>query len=240
MPNWCENQVTISGDNLQLEYLMSMVDPLWYPSKEEEEQLLQENPNWFRNCFSFNEIIPMPKELIFSSAPALIAKTKEEEDSFINKGISDYITLEESKRRTALYGTDDWHNWSIINWGCKWNIDQSDLTIISYNEICYYFSTPWSPPEGVLENLSKRFPELEFNIIATDYTLPYRYKMNLQNGYWILEEDITFEVIEEINGIFESEKLVEGNGTSEFSSSVGISPNEFNFSEFIEPLSSSR
>ena len=59
------------------------------------------------------------------------------------------------------YGERDWYDWSIENWGTKWNAGDTvvDSDIIE-------FQTAWSTPIPVFVELSKR---LEDTTIAVDY-----------------------------------------------------------------------
>lgn len=56
----------------------------------------------------------------------------------------------------------DWYEWSINNWGTKWNAYGYDKnTDYSKNENLY-FQTAWSAPHSVLEKLTEMFPDIEF------------------------------------------------------------------------------
>lgn len=61
------------------------------------------------------------------------------------------------------YGFPDWYEWSIENWGTKWNsYGYEDLP--SYEEGCasLRFQTAWSAPEPILHKLSEIYPEVTF------------------------------------------------------------------------------
>jgi hypothetical protein len=49
------------------------------------------------------------------------------------------------------YGADNWYDWSLQNWGTKWNC--SDAFI---NESGMSFTTAWSPPLPVIAVLAKK------------------------------------------------------------------------------------
>lgn len=82
------------------------------------------------NLFDFNKVIPMP-ENIYRGAVG-----KEEE---------------------ALYGKNNWYDWSIENWGTKWNSVDAEL-----RENCFVFDTAWSPCSPVISTLAEMFPEARF------------------------------------------------------------------------------
>lgn len=54
---------------------------------------------------------------------------------------------------TREFGASDWYNWSIINWGTKWNA--YDVNYFPHNENAFVvtFDTAWSPPDAVFEAL---------------------------------------------------------------------------------------
>ena len=60
------------------------------------------------------------------------------------------------------YGYLTWYGWSCDNWGTKWNSAETSIEdrCDDYDkpELCYHFSTAWSPPVPVIKELSKQFP----------------------------------------------------------------------------------
>ena len=80
------------------------------------------------NPFDFNKIIPMPDN--------------------IYKG-------DIGREELELYGKNNWYDWSIKNWGTKWN---SRDTYVSGNSICFW--TAWSPCLPIIEAMSKLFPDV--------------------------------------------------------------------------------
>ena len=97
--------------------------------------------------FSFNGTYSMPKTLRITAGTHL---------SFIEK-IKKYINI-------RLYGYDNWYNWSIANWGTKWDACESN---ICHNDIYYFavsFDTAWSPPIAWIDNIMQDFPDLCFTL----------------------------------------------------------------------------
>ena len=86
------------------------------------------------NDFDFNNIIPMPEELKDTVSGSESAKPE-------------WQKLK-SKELKEKFGADDWYNWSINNWGTKWNsvdteVEQRDGTLI------YRFNTAWDAPRRI-------------------------------------------------------------------------------------------
>lgn len=63
------------------------------------------------------------------------------------------------------YGYTDWYDWSIANWGTKWNANP-DYQELEDGEC--YFETAWSPPIPVISKLSKLNPDDEITHFFLD------------------------------------------------------------------------
>jgi hypothetical protein len=59
---------------------------------------------------------------------------------------------------------DGWYDWAVENWGTKWDLDENPLLPDSFQdkEILFDFDTAWSPPMGVINALSEKFPDDHF------------------------------------------------------------------------------
>ena len=60
-------------------------------------------------------------------------------------------------KERETYGSDNWYDWSIDNWGTKWNACYSD---VSGNTLD--FETAWSAPHPVIAKLAELFPDVRF------------------------------------------------------------------------------
>lgn len=78
----------------------------------------------------FNKIIPMPEHIFRGN-----------------------LGSEELEK----YGTDNWYDWSISNWGTKWN--SYEPAPFDGGDTIEFF-TAWSAPHPILEQLSKQFPDV--------------------------------------------------------------------------------
>ncbi len=67
------------------------------------------------------------------------------------------------------YGYKNWYDWSVANWGTKWNAGGSDNEdmIVDYDEdvddtgiALFTFSSAWAPPVGVYQKLKELHPDL--------------------------------------------------------------------------------
>jgi hypothetical protein len=76
------------------------------------------------------------------------------------------------------YGFDDWYDWSVANWGSKWNACESDVLDTTVEEALadnketasaeLRFDTAWSWPEPILRKVVSMFPELVFEMAADE------------------------------------------------------------------------
>jgi hypothetical protein len=57
-------------------------------------------------------------------------------------------------------------DWSIENWGTKWNA--YSFTLIGEHPLEFRFDTAWSFPEPVFKELARTFPRLKFNCTVFD------------------------------------------------------------------------
>ena len=61
------------------------------------------------------------------------------------------------------YGSNNWYDWNIANWGTKWNSygydDAEENNLAGENIIT--FNTAWSAPHPVVEKLSEMFPDVD-------------------------------------------------------------------------------
>lgn len=111
MPNWCNNEVTVYGEEEHIKEFKEYCygewyhgkcgrQEIWVPNREATEAPYGEykdNPDYCgegefldtcdkqRSEFSFRSILPMPKELEHTSSPARIFDTQDEVDEYITE-----------------------------------------------------------------------------------------------------------------------------------------------------------
>ena len=159
MPNWCSNEVAITGSAEDIKVLHKLLG----------------------DKMDFNKIIPMPEELHGTKSPTtilsqedydkavaerMVIQAKEEktvhDNMVLNCGIG--ITQEMSDTLVEKYGFNNWYEWSVNNWGTKWNIGndegQGDWGDTSVH---FTFYTAWSPPEPIYNALAEKYPNLDID-----------------------------------------------------------------------------
>lgn len=217
MPNWITNQVTFSGNE---EVIARM-----------REEIKGEGDERF---IDFNKIAPIPSELVNTTTPPNIISQEEYDqqeeriakgeltDSEKNWGISRGITQEMHDDLRKRFGYADWYGWQINNWGTKWNASES----VEFDD-SIEFNTAWSTPFNLLVALSKKYPEVRFEIRYADEDFGYNVgEYALQNGEEVecnIPEGGTYEAYVmamevqygDIRGYFDSNEEVFSNDYTE-------------------------
>jgi len=139
MPNHCENNLTITGDQKVIDaWLRSNTSPARYRSEEGEGSL---------ELLSFDCAVPMPSELKHTRVPA-------HED-----GEREY-----QQRLTEKHGHGNWYEWSIANWGTKWDAYDYREVWHGHTELLAEFSTAWTPPLEWFHSMVVHWPKLQFRL----------------------------------------------------------------------------
>jgi len=76
----------------------------------------------------------------------------------------------------------DWYKWRCENWGCKWDASEVSYTMYNNKKCEYTFSTPWNYPLPWLKTVSKKYPELIFNIKYEDEGFSFFGTSIIKNG----------------------------------------------------------
>jgi len=54
------------------------------------------------------------------------------------------------KEQPLVDGYDNWYDWRVANWGCKWDVDADNLEYTDNGDgtavISGWFDSPWGPP----------------------------------------------------------------------------------------------
>lgn len=65
------------------------------------------------------------------------------------------------------YGAMDWYQWSLKNWGTKWNSKVLQIEELPEG-VELVFDTAWSPPEPIFKELSRLYPRVRMDITSFD------------------------------------------------------------------------
>ena len=66
--------------------------------------------------------------------------------------------LEKEKANIAAYGYKNWYDWSVANWGTKWDISGEEAAVSEDGlSLTVYFQSAWSPPIEAYSVLEEKF-----------------------------------------------------------------------------------
>ena len=195
MPNHVTNRLEINADRETVQKVMNFLK-----GKTDDDNT---------PCYiDFNNIIPMPEELLIekSSSGDLGMKYLEamqlkpfyfllDDDAL--RTIQWIEGLAEKDRKEALqlgasylenrkkYGYPTWYEWSTATWGTKWNAFNQNFE----EPNVLWFDTAWEGVPLLIQTLSEIFPDVEFQYAYADEDLGSNVgKGTIRNG----ETDMTF------------------------------------------------
>jgi hypothetical protein len=179
MPNHVTNILIISGPEELVTKIKSEIAGVYDDSDEER-------------LIDFNKIMPAPPSLNITSGTttdyglAILkyragdtkeierilsypwgAKYRDAEDlieDLIANGRANLVEAQMALDNIRDYGYQDWKDWSINNWGTKWNAYSHSAR----EDGAIKFETAWSTPYPVMEALSRKYPEAVIKVRYAD------------------------------------------------------------------------
>ena len=135
MPNWCNNKVKVFGEPEQL----AQVAKIFKDEKSIFNNIIQ-SPDWKR----------LPNE------KGQFPQLEQHKNPKTGEVMWETYNFPDGKN------DDRWYHWCIENWGTKWDVSELD---IEYDDevLELTFSTAWSPPEGIMQELKDKYPDLGFS-----------------------------------------------------------------------------
>jgi hypothetical protein len=150
MPNWTSNRISIDGEPADLRAFLEAV-------------------KWEDQIFDFNRIIPMPELLKrtvsgFRTIDGNEVRSWIEETDADGKPVPRCFTPEEQAELQRI-GFSNWYDWSIANWGTKWNASRPEVYDASTDcgNVEIFFQTAWCAPLPVFLRIKDMFPKLSFD-----------------------------------------------------------------------------
>lgn len=138
-----------SQDGLKL-YIASL-NPLLpdFGNKEEKCQSIKDFAKKLMEAFD-EDIMNSPRNYLLKGKEIKDAKEKYQDK------LSEVIELGKKVfHNLSRYGFADWYDWSIENWGTKWNTTNTKID----EDGNLVFDTAWTPPFAAMEELSKMHPD---------------------------------------------------------------------------------
>jgi hypothetical protein len=167
------------------------------------------------HLLNLDSLLPMPSELRMVSSPVKIMSQEEIDKQWADwkaakevGNVSSFdsdkpfglgITKERSDSYKAKYGTDNWYDWAIANWGSKWGVyDEGEWNITEVEDdgltsAGINYQTAWSPVTNAWERISKNYPTLEFFHEFADEGGGFVGNQLIQNGNIIEDNDYEWD-----------------------------------------------
>ena len=191
MPNHVTTQCVITGPDKELERLRTTV--IGVPEGDDQEtldfNLIIPMPETLKSTIAGSDanlgievLTGKPKPCIFAgiSSHSYLDSQRIQELGIAN--IDELRAWAEKERPDAIEagkaaiaahretGFYDWYDWSIANWGTKWNsyrfsIDNADVVA---DRLSILFDTAWGFPGQIFEKLARTFPTLRFECTCFD------------------------------------------------------------------------
>ena len=175
MPNHVQNRITFDGNQEQIKDMLNDI----------------KNDDYGIGTIDFNKVIPMPSELAITCGSdtdnglkayhSFVKELIDNEnldiqtiDVYVTDREREYLKVHPNIKEDVFllgkqaflniqnYGSPTWYEWSINNWGTKWNAYGYEEGV-DYNKADgLYFQTAWAAPHPILCELSKKYPEITF------------------------------------------------------------------------------
>lgn len=177
MPNHVENIITLKGDEQKIREMLEAIKNDNYGLGTIDFNKIIPMPNSLnieagsrtdRGLKVYKEFI---SQFLFDRKETDVLKISAEELAESEKTFlaqrTDIETDEWDFGKTAWnniqnYGAPTWYEWSINNWGTKWNAYGYEEDT-DYSEMeNLWFRTAWSAPHPVIEKLAEMYPEITF------------------------------------------------------------------------------
>lgn len=214
MPNWCYNNMKITGKSVHLQKFISDITVQVTEERTKDDGTKEK---YKVKHLSISELYPCPDELRKYTAP-LSGRISGDNKSKELTG-NDLERLRNYLR--SAYGASDWYEWCCSHWGTKWGDTDTDLTSHSFDhnnpeeeldkisdtdtELTLYYQTAWSPATGLITRVSELYPNLIFQVVSTEESEMFAMWEVFHNGTIIGTDSGITEPPAEISDIYVSE-----------------------------------
>tara|TARA_R110000868_G_scaffold409807_2_gene696094 strand:- start:2206 stop:2904 length:699 start_codon:yes stop_codon:yes gene_type:complete len=150
-------------------------------------------PNWCSNHLEISgnkEVIEKIKKGIHNNDGLFKLFYPVPEELNYTVGYPPSKTDEQIAELVKKYGATDWYDWSIKNWGCKWDARDIEIEESGDDNLLYLiFNTPWSPPIGFYNKFAKEY-KLEMLATYTEESMDFcgRFKSSVVRGEVVIDD----------------------------------------------------
>jgi len=160
----------------------------------------------------YNSFFPMPEILQGTQSPDISVEKLileyNEKTNLKAMGLTEIIksnhplysgVAEQALKNQQAYiatGYTNWYDWSIDNWGVKWDASALKVKELSdFNTVIYSFNSPWDTPEHFVIELSKLYPDACFEMVSGSIENDTHYEFTCENGKF--EETCSYDTFRE-------------------------------------------
>jgi hypothetical protein len=186
MPNWVMNELTC---------IFQTSEELQSFKKEVDEE------NFYNSFFPMPEILQGTQSPNINVDKLILEFNKEGNNATTLQEIIDAnhqwlsgIAQQALKNEQAFLetGYTNWYNWSVDNWGVKWDASALKVKELSdFNTVIYSFNSPWDTPEHFVIELSKLYPDACFEMVSGSIENDTHYEFTCVDGKY--EETCSYE-----------------------------------------------
>ena len=158
MPNWTQNEITISSHSS--EHIKEIKDI--FEKGCPFGQLIEE-PNWITIPLSKNNHKMVGEKLGEKGELPIIEEIK----------LSDGEVMKSLKFKSTNAQDTRWYDWRYEKWGTKWDVPKDEIEItdiddLSGRTLVVGFYTAWSAPYGIYRELFNKFSDVSIEWWARD------------------------------------------------------------------------
>lgn len=174
MPNYVRNKITFSGNS---EEILDMLKHI-------------QNDDLGIGSIDFNKLIPMPESLNIECGSRTTQGVKMVKDFIMKLTAGELVSIQNNEQLEKVlteqtknvpdesrpswelgvkatlnkmkYGAATWYEWSIENWGTKWNSCDFGESGVTFENNTIQFDTAWSAPHPILAKLAETNPNISF------------------------------------------------------------------------------
>ena len=123
-----------------------------------------------------------------------VAGDKKQLHEFVEKSTTNIETSDEFSFEGTLPRGDrkDWYDWSVENWGTKWDACEPHINHNDIDYFCVSFESAWSPPIAWIDNIMQDFPDLSFTLEYEEPGMCFGGRLSAQ--YKIIWDDLCWEL----------------------------------------------
>jgi hypothetical protein len=143
---------------------------LWVYGPEAELRKFREAVKSDWGVLDFDQILPYPEEFWKDDYNHATIEVRHKESLWMDNKVVDGFN-------------NGGYEWRLKNWGCKWNASKPEVyESKSGRYLLYTFDTPWSPPEPVIIEASRKFPRLKFRLRYYERAMGFQGKLVVKAG----------------------------------------------------------